>query len=81
MIELGYIGLALFILVIAIWLLRLIKSGSLVLGCFALYVLGINMDSASMFTSSWLIFLTVFCYVFAIGRLSKSTPLADQPVE
>jgi O-antigen ligase len=81
MIELGYVGLVLFILVIAIWLVRIIKSGSLVLGCFALYVLGINMDSASMFTNSWPIFLTVFCYVFAIGRLSKSTPLADQPIK
>jgi hypothetical protein len=81
MIELGYVGLALFTLVIAIWLIRIIKSGSLVLGCFALYVLGINMDSASMFTNSWLIFLMVFCYVFAIGRMSKSTPPADQPVK
>jgi O-antigen ligase len=81
MIELGYIGLALFILVIVIWIVPVIKSGSLVLGCFALYVLGINMDSASMFTNTCLIFLTVFCYVFAIDRLSRSTALASQPIK
>jgi O-antigen ligase len=71
MVELGYIGLALFIPLFVIWLTPIIKSGNLVAGCFALYVIGINMDNASMFSKTWLIFLTVFCYVLALELLSR----------
>jgi O-antigen ligase len=80
MVELGYIGLALFIPVLIIWLIPIIKSRSLVIGCFALYILGINMDNASMFTKTWLIFLTVFCYVLALDLASKSARMAGQPI-
>jgi O-antigen ligase len=79
-VELGYIGLALFVPVLIIWLTPIVKSQSLVLGCLALYVLGINMDNASMFTKTWLIFLTVFCYVFALDLISKSARQAGQPI-
>lgn len=72
MVELGYIGLALFIPLFVIWLAPIIKSGNLVAGCFALYVIGINMDNASMFSKTWLIFLTVFCYVLALDLLSRA---------
>jgi hypothetical protein len=67
--------------VVIIWLVPIIKSQSLVIGCFALYVLGINMDNASMFTKTWLIFLTVFCYVFALDLISRSARLAGQPIK
>jgi O-antigen ligase len=80
LVELGYAGMALFIPLIVIWLVPIIRSQSLVIGCFALYVLGINMDNASMFTKTWLIFLTVFCYVFALDLISKSARLAGQPI-
>lgn len=80
MVELGYIGLALFIPVLIIWLVPIIKSRSLVIGCFALYILGINMDNASMFTKTWLIFLTVFCYVLALDLAGKSARMAGQPI-
>jgi O-antigen ligase len=80
LVELGYLGMALFIPMLIIWLIPIIKSQSLVIGCFALYVLGINMDNASMFTKTWLIFLTVFCYVFALDSLSKAARLAGQPI-
>ena len=80
LVELGYLGMALFIPMLIIWLMPIIKSQSLVIGCFALYVLGINMDNASMFTKTWLIFLTVFCYVFALDSLSKAARLAGQPI-
>ena len=72
LVELGYIGLALFIPLLVIWLVPIIKSQSLVLGCFGLYVVGINMDNASMFSKTWLIFLTVFCYVLALDLVSKA---------
>jgi len=80
-VELGYIGLALFVPVLIIWLIPIVKSQSLMLGCFAVYVLGINMDNASMFTKTWLIFLTVFCYVFALDLISKSARRAGQPIK
>jgi O-antigen ligase len=80
MVELGYIGLALFIPVLIIWLIPIIKSRSLVIGCFALYILGINMDNASMFTKTWLIFLTVFCYVLALDLAGRSARMAGQPI-
>jgi O-antigen ligase len=81
LVELGYVGMALFIPMLIVWLIPIIKCQSLVIGCFALYVLGINMDNASMFTKTWLIFLTVFCYVFALDLLSKSARLAGQPIK
>lgn len=80
LVELGYIGLALFIPVLIIWLIPVIRSQSLVIGCFALYILGINLDNASMFSKTWLIFLTVFCYVFALDLISKSKRQAGQPI-
>jgi O-antigen ligase len=80
LVELGYVGMALFIPMVIIWMIPIIKSQSLVIGCFALYILGINMDNASMFTKTWLIFLSVFCYVFALDLLSKSARLAGQPI-
>ena len=80
LVELGYIGLALFIPVLVIWLVPVIRSRSLVIGCFALYVLGINLDNASMFTKTWLIFLTVFCYVLALDLAYRSARLAGQPI-
>jgi hypothetical protein len=80
MVELGYIGVFLFIPLLVIWLAPVIKSGNLVAGCFALYVLGINMDNASMFTKTWLILLTVFCYVLALELLSRSARLRGQPI-
>jgi O-antigen ligase len=80
LVELGYVGLALFVPVLVIWLVPIAKSRSLVIGCFALYVLGINMDNASMFTKTWLIFLTVFCYVFALDLISKSRRQIGQPI-
>jgi O-antigen ligase len=81
LVELGYVGMALFIPLVIIWLVPIIKSQSLVIGCFALYVLGINMDNASMFTKTWLIFLTVSCYVFALDLISRSARLAGQPIK
>ena len=80
LVELGYIGLALFVPVLIIWLIPIIRSRCLVIGCFALYILGINLDNASMFTKTWLIFLTVFCYVFALDLISKSARQAGQPI-
>jgi O-antigen ligase len=80
LVELGYIGLALFILVLVIWLVPIIRSRSLVIGCFAVYILGINMDNASMFTKTWLIFLTVFCYVLALDLAYRSARMAGQPI-
>jgi O-antigen ligase len=80
LVELGYVGMALFVPVLIIWLIPIIKSQSLVIGCFALYVLGINMDNASMFTKTWLIFLTVFCYVCALDRISRSARQVRQPI-
>ncbi|MGH6769284.1 MAG: O-antigen ligase family protein [Xanthobacteraceae bacterium] len=72
LVELGYVGLAQFIPVLVIWLVPIVKSQSLVIGCFTLYILGINMDNASMFTKTWLIFLTVFCYVLALEMRRRS---------
>jgi O-antigen ligase len=80
LVELGYIGLALFFPLLVIWLVPVIRSRSLVIGCFALYVLGINLDNASMFTKTWLIFLTVFCYVLALDLAYRSARLAGQPI-
>jgi O-antigen ligase len=85
LVELGYVGLALSIPLLVIWLVPIIKSRSLMVGCFVLYILGINLDNASMFTKTWLIFLTVFCYVFALEILSRSRrrlepPLRSQPM-
>ena len=81
LVELGYIGLALFIPVLVIWLVPIVRSRSLVIGCFALYILGINMDNASMFTKTWLIFLTVFCYVLALDLAYRSARMAGQPIK
>lgn len=80
LVELGYIGLALFIPLLIIWLVPIIKSRSLVTGCFTLYILGINLDNASMFTKTWLIFLTAFCYVFALELISRSASRVARPV-
>jgi O-antigen ligase len=72
LVELGYVGLAIFALLLVIWLVPIVRSQSLVLACFALYILGVNLDNASMFTRTWLIFLTVFCYVFALDLVSRA---------
>lgn len=72
LVELGYVGIAIFIPLLIIWLVPIVKSQSIVIGCFALYILGTNMDNASMFTKTWLIFLTVFCYVFALDTVSRA---------
>jgi O-antigen ligase len=80
LVELGYVGLFLFMPLLIIWLAPIIKSGNLVAGCFGVYVLGINMDNASMFTKTWLIFLTIFCYVLALELVARQARMRGQPI-
>ena len=66
LVETGYVGLILFIPVFVTWLLSIIRSRNFVVYCFGVYILAINVDHASMLTKTWLIFLTIFCYVTAL---------------
>jgi O-antigen ligase len=70
LVELGYVGVVIFLGVFSIWLLTILRSRSLIIYCLTLYILGINMDNASMLSKTWLIFLSVICYVLALEHLT-----------
>lgn len=86
LVELGYAGVFLFAAVFLIWGVVVVRSGSIMVWCLALYVVGINMNNASMFSKGSIIFLMVLCYVnalFPIGaeraRLAPTSRRASHP--
>lgn len=79
LVELGYFGLILFVPIFLAWIIPLIKSRNIAIYCFALYILGINIDHASMFTKTWLIFLTIFSYIMALELTTLRTRLRASP--
>jgi O-antigen ligase len=77
LVELGYAGVFLFAAVFLIWGVVVVRSGSILVWCLALYVVGINMNNASMFSKGSIIFLMVLCYVNALFPIgAKRTRLA-----
>jgi len=78
LVELGYVGMLLFIPMFLIWLAPVVMSRSLIAWSFAIYIAAINMNNASMLTKNWLIFATVFCYIVSLEeRLERRA--ADRP--
>lgn len=69
LVELGYAGVFLFAAVFLIWATVVIRSGSVLVWCLALYVVGINMNNASMFSKRSIIFLMILCYMGALFRV------------
>jgi O-antigen ligase len=78
LVELGYVGVFIFVCVFAIWLAVIARSRNFIVYCFALYVLGINMDNASMLSKTWLIFLSTLCYIFTLERTAESASLRQR---
>jgi O-antigen ligase len=72
LVELGYAGVFLFAAVFLIWAVVVVRSRSIMAWCLALYVVGINMNNASMFTKGSIIFLTILCYVSALFRVGAA---------
>ena len=71
LVELGYVGLFLFVPMFIVWGATVFGSRSLIAWCFAIYIAGINMDNASMLTKTWLIFATVFCYIISLEQRQR----------
>ena len=81
LVELGYVGVGLFTLVFVYWIVMVARSLSIELWSLGLYVAVINISNASMFTKTWMIFLTVMCLVlsfFPVGARS-TMPAATAP--
>jgi O-antigen ligase len=77
LVELGYAGVFLFAAVFLTWVVVVVRSGSIMVRCLALYVVGINMNNASMFTKGSIIFLMILCYVSALFPVGASRRQLD----
>jgi O-antigen ligase len=76
LVELGYVGAAIFTIVFLLWIAAVAASGSVVIWSIGLYVAAINMNNASMFTKTWMIFLTVMCLVNSYFPVGSFRPRA-----
>ena len=83
LVELGYVGVALFTILFLYWAAIVARSGSVELWSIGLYVAAINVSNASMLTKTWMIFLSVMCLVNALfpfsarGRARSPAPVGD----